>query len=812
MRQIEAAYNGSWVCQSQNYFKTKGIFYGGNPLGHPKAVILVQLSSAALFTVILRILFNPLGESGFFSQMIVGILLGPSIWGAQNALRNAIFPLRSVYVSQTFSYIGCMFFLFLVGVRTDLSIIKKSGKKAVVIGFLTFILPLCLNLIMAALIIKNSSKVHDDMVPSLEKSIYYIAACQALNSFYVVVCLLTDLKLLNSELGRLATSSSLVSGMCSWVTAILFFTINTNAIRGSNKQDSLLYMYLSMGSLIILVVYILRPITLWMVKQMTEEKSVKEDHIFGVCLMVLSCGFFGEAIGQHMMLGPMMLGVAVPDGPPLGSALVAKLESYVSVILLPSYFVLSGSIVNVSTIRWKTVCVVESLALSAFTGKLLATMLPAIYFKMPLGDALCLGLIMTAQGITDVLMIQHAFSLKLISVEAYTVMSISMVLITGITTPIIKVLYNPSKRYVSHKVRRTIQHSRTNAELRMMACIYTEDQTPSIINLLELSNPTSRNPICFYIVHLLELTGRSAPLLVTHHPGKTQYSHYSEHIVNAFRLYEQQYRGILVVNLFTAVSPYATMHDEICSLAIDKRVAMVIIPFHRQWAAHGAMDDQLPGRQVRSANCNILHNAPCSVGILVDRGTGTICSSSLCNIGVIFVQGPDDREALAYALRMGDHPNVRLTLVRIIDTNNKATNGTTCQSDHLDDQIINEFRISMVGKKYHTYREEGVSDSVGTVGVIRSVENLFDLILVGRRHDNDSPLFLGLTEWNEFPELGFIGDMLASSDSNCHVSVLIVQQQTFANELRGRDKFLSKDSSVILDMPRNTGKVWPVIS
>ncbi|GLT80705.1 hypothetical protein SLA2020_521300 [Shorea laevis] len=186
------------------------------------------------------------------------------------------------------------------------------------------------------------------------------------------------------------------------------------------------------------------------------------------------------------------------------------------------------------------------------------------------------------------------------------------------------------------------------------------------------------------------------------------------------------------------------MHDGICSLAIDKKVAMVIIPFHRHWAVHGGMDE-LPG-SVRSANRNIMRNAPCSVGILIDRGTfmgtSSLSSKSLYSIGVIFAEGPDEREALAYVLRMGDHPN-----------------------------------ITMIGKKHHIFREEVVSDSVGTVAVIRS--------------------------------LGLIGDMLASTDSKCHTSVLVVQQQTFASELIGKDKFLFKDSCVVLDIPQNSGKVWP---
>lgn len=87
------------------------------------------------------------------------------------------------------------------------------------------------------------------------------------------------------------------------------------------------------------------------------------------------------------------------------------------------------------------------------------------------------------------------------------------------------------------------------------------------------------------------------------------------------------------------------------------------------------------------------------------------------------------------------------------------------------------------------YEEEIVSDCVGMINVIRSMEHDYDLILVGRRHDGESPLFMGLNEWNEYPELGFIGDMLASSDSSGAVAVLVVQQQTIAGDDEFHDDF-----------------------
>ncbi|KAM1602192.1 hypothetical protein TB2_028715 [Malus domestica] len=280
----------------------------------------------------------------------VGIILGPSVLGSGNAFADIVFPLKSFYISETYALFGVMLFVFLVGVKMDISLVKQSGRKAVVISLSAFFVPLILN-IGFALVLRKTVAIE----ASLHKSIIIIAVFQCLSSFHVISCVLADLNLLNSEIGRLAVSSSIVSGVLSLIWVGLAFTIRQSKI--SKKDLSLPFMGLSLFCMFILIVYILRPMMLWMVAQLTDkEKSVKESYIFSIFIMIMVCSLLGEVMGQHCILGPMILGLAVPDGPPLGSALVEKLDSYVSLILLPSYFVVTGARINFSMIiKMKTV-------------------------------------------------------------------------------------------------------------------------------------------------------------------------------------------------------------------------------------------------------------------------------------------------------------------------------------------------------------------------------------------------------------------------------------------------------------------------
>jgi len=93
-----------------------------------------------------------------------------------------------------------------------------------------------------------------------------------------------------------------------------------------------------------------------------------------------------------------------------------------------------------------------------------------------------------------------------------------------------------------------------------------------------------------------------------------------------------------------------------------------------------------------------------------------------------------------------------------------------------DGDLIHKFKVDYIQIKRHDYREEVLRDSVEMVSFIKSLEGCFDLILAGRCHENDSSLFSGFNEWNEYPELGSVSDMLVSSDSTFDGSVLVVQQ------------------------------------
>lgn len=385
--------------------------------------------------------------------------------------------------------------------------------------------------------------------------------------------------------------------------------------------------------------------------------------------------------------------------------------------------------------------------------------------------------------------------MQVLSDEVFSVMVIVTIVMTGIIAPIVAFIYKPRKRLIPYK-KRTMQNSRLDAELRVLVCIHVPRNVPTIINLLEANHPSKRSPICAYVLHLVELTGRASAMLIIHatrksgRPALNKTQAQTDQIINAFQNFEEQV-GYVSIQPLTAISPYSTMHEDICNVAEEKRVSIIIIPFHKQQTVDGEMQDTNPA--FRLVNHNLLQNSPCSVAILVDRGLNgsnrLTASQASHEVVVLFFGGPDDREALSYGWRMSRHPRVCLTVMHFIpgkdattqpkelDDERTINTNSNGKENKLNEEFINEFRMMAADEESIVYIEKVVNNGEETVGAIRSMNSVNDLFIVGRGQGRtSSPLTDGLTDWSECPELGAIGDLLASSDFETTASVLVMHQ------------------------------------
>ncbi|CAK9329191.1 unnamed protein product [Citrullus colocynthis] len=692
------SHNFTTICTFANRIHCNtGVFAGANPLEFSVPLLFLQLGICSGTIILFSKFLKHLGQPLIISQILGGLFLGSSGLSHLEKLRET-----------------------------------KIDKNAFGIGscsaFLAFILATIYSMTLLNFV-------------DIQTFNYLLALgrLEALINLPMVSSLLYELHLINSEFGRMALSTAMASTIISICLQLLAGILDPH---GETRDEALSNIF-AIIMFIVVIAFVFQHVTLWMIKKNPIGQPLKECFVITLLLGVLVVAFCCQAFGLQIYFGPFLLGFIIPSGPPIGSTLVERLDFITSWVFMPIFFAKIGLVVNIYTIKLMNFLYMSFIVFVGALGKLLGALMVSIYYKLPMRDALSLGLILNSQGALELGIFKIRKKEKIIDDEAFVVGCICMLVIVAIITPIIRYLLDPSRRYIVHG-RRTMMHSRPEFDLCILVCIHDQEDVPSAINILDALNPTRRSHLIVYMLHLVELIGRAQPKLIHHKHTKirTLSSCSSEPIVNAFKYFGEMYCGIR---------------------------------FH----SNGMISSSK--HKIKIVNKHILEKAPCSVALVVERGFSKVSKSITNNlnsfqIAVVFIGGPDDREAMFIGARMVGHSNINLTVIRLVEDENVLIDNI--EEKKLDDEAVVEFRQIIADTYKVRYIEEVVKDGTGTICVLRSMGSNFNLVMVGRRHSPCLASVQGLVLWNECTELGAIGQVLASSDFMGNAMIFVVQQHT----------------------------------
>ncbi|CAL9085766.1 unnamed protein product [Musa acuminata var. zebrina] len=787
-------------------------------------VLIMQTSVILALTRFLAYALKPFGQPRVVAELIGGILLGPAAFGkltynsasTENAgsprtsvvkpLYRFLFPPTSYTLIEAIGFLGLIYYVFLVAVELDVKVFRVMGRKVVAIAMASLTLPLLATAAIVAVFGLPAPMANNSYKASgTEQAAFVLLLSFALSitAFPILARLLAELKIPNPEVGQVVLPSALVGDVVSWLLlALCFALIGPGDKAAAHEYLAPFWMVLAAACLVLVCLYMVRPLLEWTLRQMPEGEPVNNVYMGLVLIFVLGAALASATVGFHPVFGALVLGLAVPKGP-LTTTLIERLDDFVIGFMLPFLIVGCGLKADVASLMrpegnepthymfWLG-CIVVVATLAKVAG----CMIISSFYSMPRSQGLSLGILMNTMGPAQAIILNMGKSEKVFNQKIYALLVASSVISTALVSPLVTALDRKCRGPAIYK-QRNLELSRRDSDLRLVACVHTVRNVPSVISLLQLSNPTHDSPLLVSAVHLVELTGRTPPMLIVHEAGaigtltrrNTDNAPpdlvHSEPIVSAFEKY-QQHAGCVTLQALTAVSAYSSMHEDICNIAADHQVSLIVLPFHKLLTVDGEMEVINPA--IRAVNQGVLTNAPCSVGILVDRGLGehgkfaNAGHHTPLHVAILFFGGPDDREALMYGRRFLEQPGVVLTVVRFLPSYEAEAPAAAptvwpAKVDRLwDDECIRDFRLQFGDNASVSYTDKVVSDSSATVAAILSMGSIYDFYVVGRASGGGSPLVVGMTEFTDFPELGPIGDLLVSSDMGAMVSVLVMQQ------------------------------------
>ncbi|XP_010542776.1 PREDICTED: cation/H(+) antiporter 23, chloroplastic-like [Tarenaya hassleriana] len=782
---------GKIVCYPQEYLYEKNDqknLESGGTLASALPFFITQIFVANLTYRILYYLTRPLYLPPFVAQILCGLLFSPSLLGNTEFVIENIFPYRFTMILETFANLALVYNVFLLGLGMDIRMVRLTEFKSLVISAVGLLVSLPAG---AALYYLPGNGDSDKI---LAGCVFWCIALSCTN-FPDLARVLADLKLLRSDIGRTAMSAAIVTDLCTWVLLVFGFA----ALSKSGTWNHMMpFVLLATGGFILLCILVIRPGISWAFSKTVKGGHVDDTHVWFILCGVVLCGLITDACGVHSITGAFVFGLSIPHDQIIRNMIEEKLHDFLSGILMPLFYIICGLRADFEFMfRYVDPAIMGLVVCTSFLLKIVPTFIALLFMRTSFRDALALGTLMNTKGTLALVILNAGRDTKALDSPMYTHMTIVFLVMSLVVEPFLALTYRAKKKVIHYKLR-TIQKIKGDTEFHVLACVHILPNVLGITNLLRDSNPTKQSPLYVFAVHLVELTGRTtASLLIMNDECKPKgnfsdkFRAESDQIAEAFEAIEV-HNDSVVVQTITAVSPYTTMHEDICALAEDKRVCFIILPYHKHLTSDGRMGEGNASHA--DINQNVLNHAPCSVGILVDRGIGMVRSESLHGlpakrkVAMLFVGGADDREALAYARRMVGQHMIELTVVRFVPGHDALVSaGKTAaayeREKQVDDELIYEFNFKTMNDPSVTYIEKVVNDGQETISTIREMEDKhsYDLYIVGRGYNVDSPVTSGLADWSSSPDLGTIGDTLASANFTMQASVLVIQQYSASN-------------------------------
>jgi Kef-type K+ transport system membrane component KefB len=390
---------------------------------------LIEIACLLLATRVLADVAKRLGQAPVIGELMAGVILGPSVFGALLPAAHAfIFPNDPVvaHLVEAVAWLGVIMLLLYIGLETDLSILKGMGRTALMVSLLGMVIPFGCGLMLGfSLPAQYLAHPNARLIFAL-----FMAVAVAISAVPVIAKILIDLGLLHRDLGLLILAAGIVDDTTGWLMLSLVAGL---AQSGKASPTGFAILVASAGAFIAFCYFIGYRWVAVLLRWVDDRTYIEHGKLSAMILIALGCAIVTQAIGVHAVFGAFIAGVMLGNG----SARVrnqdrGELEALTLGFLAPLFFAYSGLKADVSTLSNPVIpLIVLAIACGAkFIGAGSGGLLGGLKWR----EAMAVAVGMNARGGMEVLVALIGLSLGVLTPQMYTVI-ILVAVVTSVITP-----------------------------------------------------------------------------------------------------------------------------------------------------------------------------------------------------------------------------------------------------------------------------------------------------------------------------------------------------------------------------------------
>jgi len=634
--------------------KEGGVLNGHGPLDLPLDQFFVQACIIIFLARLLTIPLRKLRQPAVIAEVVGGILLGPSVFGYIPGFTETIFPESSRAFLKNIADLGLTLYLFLVGLELDVVAMARNVKRCAAISLSGIIVPFAFGVgasfyMYREMIESNTLK----SIPPFSSFLLFTGVAMSITAFPVLARILTELNLLNTEVGIMTISSAAVDDAMAWSLLAMVIAI-------INARDNLtaLYVFLLVIAFTLFHFLAIRPLYMRAVDYVYQKNTfLHKQLLLAVTFMIIFLSaWVTDMIGVHAIFGAFIFGLTIPSSHRLAIDLTEKLEDLVSIVFLPLYFAFSGLKTKINSLgdgdSWLMLFVVLVVAVG---GKMAGCALASRASGLKWRESLTVGILMNTKGLVELIVLNLGLEAGVIDTRVFTIMVFMALLTTFMTTPLVSWVYPPEKRSANMPTEKSEAGSIHETEFpvsslsgyRLLLGLDKVEDVSSVSNLLPMfKGNDEKNSVTLHAVRHKETSELTSNVMFA---TQTTTAIKVDPVLRMMNVFGQ----LMGVNVFPhfAFGSESSYVQEVSNISKQENVDLVLLPYKKQ--SYGTFES------------DIAANVHSTLGFFVDASSGHILTRTNADKKVLvpFIGDKSHREALDIALRFALQSEVKVEVL-----------------------------------------------------------------------------------------------------------------------------------------------------
>lgn len=407
------------------------------PSEHQILVFLVQLSVLLTLARLLGQACKRIGQPSVVGELAAGVILGPSVFGRW--LPDAfewLFPADTVQSGMLFTvgWLGVMLLLVATGFETDLALISRLGRAAVLVSVGSLVLPFVLGGLTGAVIPDAFLFDGEDRVLFG----LFLATGLTISSLPVIAVILGDLRLLRRNFGQLTIAAGMANDVVGW---ILLGLIAGLISTGRFVLGEFLTTLAGLALFLAIAAALGQRIVDGVLKSLRRRSVGVGGWVTMSIAMAVGLGAITQALGVEAVLGAFIGGILLGRSRYTRRDVEEQIETITSSILAPIFFATAGLRVDIGLLADATVIVwavvlVAVATVSKFAGSWAGARLAGLEHR----EGFALGMALNARGALGIIIATVGLDLEVFNAESYVIVVVMAIATSVVAPPALRAL------------------------------------------------------------------------------------------------------------------------------------------------------------------------------------------------------------------------------------------------------------------------------------------------------------------------------------------------------------------------------------